>query len=42
MFEPSSGEMIVFAVLLAASAAGFWLRFGVVLARIRTATRTFF
>lgn len=37
MFEPSSGEKMLLAALLAASLAAFWARFGAVLQRIRAA-----
>ncbi len=37
MLEPSSFEMILLAVLMVASAYGFWLRFGKVVHTIRTA-----
>src|SRR5205809_452040 len=37
MFQPTAAEMILFAVLLAASGAVFWMRLGPVVATIRTA-----
>lgn len=39
MFEPTGPEMMLFSLLLIASAAGFWRRFGPVLATIEKAKR---